>query len=96
MAVKKDVSLLMIKKSLVWEFPGSPAVRTLHFHCRAWVQVQSLVRELRSHKTIYGPPKKSSILEKFFVPSETYELKDCILDTLGEHKKMRARGPSWS
>ena len=30
------------------EFPGGPVVRIWHFHCRA--QVQSLVRELRSHK----------------------------------------------
>ena len=30
----------------MWEFPGSPVVRTPRFHCRG--QVQSLVRELRS------------------------------------------------
>ena len=94
MAVKKVVSLLMIKKSLVWEFPGSL------LSLQAWVQVQSLVRELRSSKTIcVAPPpkkKKKSILEKFFVPCETYVLQDCILDTIGERKKMRAQGLSWS
>ena len=31
-----------------WEFPGGPVVRTWRFHCRA--QVQSLIKELRSHK----------------------------------------------
>ena len=30
------------------DFPGSPVVKTLHFHCRE-ARVQSLVRELRSH-----------------------------------------------
>ena len=31
-----------------WDFPDSPGVKNLHFHCRgAWVQ--SLVRELISH-----------------------------------------------
>ena len=37
------------KKMQGKEFPGSPGVRTLRFHCRRPGD-QSLVRELRSHK----------------------------------------------
>ena len=39
---------LSIKNSS-WEFPGSPVFRTRYFHCLG--QVQSLVRELRCHKS---------------------------------------------
>ena len=39
-------------KSSNWKFPGSPVVRTWHFHC-CGPRVQSLVEELRSI-----PPKK--------------------------------------
>ena len=35
-------------KMKLWEFPGSLVVRISHF---AMAQVQSLVRELRSHKS---------------------------------------------
>ena len=40
---------LGFQPSLSWEFPGSPVVRTLSFHWQG-ARVQSLVRELRSHK----------------------------------------------
>ena len=38
-----------LKKCIYREFPGSPVVRTLCFHCLG-PRVKSLVRELRSHK----------------------------------------------
>ena len=40
--------------SVMAHFPGSPVVRTRHFHTGAWVQ--SLIRELRSHK-LFGMAK---------------------------------------
>ena len=46
-------------KSMFWEFPGGPGVRTLHFHCR----VRTLVGELRSHKP-HGVAKKIIITNK--------------------------------
>ena len=39
------------------DFPGSPVVRTLHFHTGAWVQ--SLIGELRSHK-LFGVAKPTN------------------------------------
>ena len=42
-------------KNQVRECPGGPVVRTQHFHYQT--QVQSLVRELRSHK-LRGAAKK--------------------------------------
>ena len=39
-----------------WEFPGSSMVRTLLSQQR--VQVQSLVREIRSHKSQFDPKKE--------------------------------------
>ena len=40
-----------------WEFPGSPVITTYHFHFYV-AQVQSLVGELRSHKSCCAAPKK--------------------------------------
>ena len=42
----------------LWDFPGCPMVKPLGFQGRG-VQVQSLVRELRSHMP-YGMAKKKS------------------------------------
>ena len=33
------------KKKKIWDFPGGPVAKTLHFQCRK-TQVQSLLREL--------------------------------------------------
>ena len=41
---------------MVWEFPGSSLVRTLHSLLRAWVQ--SLVKELRSSSYAMWPKRK--------------------------------------
>ena len=47
-----------IKKQQM-ELPGSPMVRTPHFHCQE-PQVQSLVEELRSHKLDSTAKKKKA------------------------------------
>ena len=44
------------KNSRIWDFPGGLVIKTLHFHCRG-KQVQSLIRELRSHM-LCGMAKK--------------------------------------
>jgi len=41
------------------DFPGGPVAKNLHFHCRG-AQVQSLVRELRSHIPHVLPKKKKN------------------------------------
>ena len=41
--------------------PGSPVVRTPRFHCLR-VQIQSLVRELRSHKLHGASVEKKSLM----------------------------------
>ena len=46
------------KKNLFRDFPGSPVVKTSRSQCR-WVQVQSLVRELRSCMLYIVPPQKN-------------------------------------
>ena len=53
----------MKKSSLMryQEFPGSPVVRTPRFHCLR-VQIQSLVRELRSHKLHGASVEKKSLM----------------------------------
>ena len=48
-----------ILKKIILDFPGSPVVKTLRFHCR--VQVQSLVGEV-PHATWYGKKKKKKKL----------------------------------
>ena len=50
-----------ISKSTEKEFPDSPVLRTTNFHCRA--QVQSFIRELRSHKP-HGEAKKEKRAQK--------------------------------
>ena len=41
-----------------WEFPGSPVVRTLHFHCRGFVfDAQSGNQDPTSHVMCPPPPK---------------------------------------
>ena len=46
----------------IWEFLGGPVVRTLHFHCMR-LQVQSLVKELKSLQAVNrSPTKKKKIL----------------------------------
>ena len=51
------------KKTLRRDFPGSPGVKTLCFHCRG-TQVQSLVRELRCCKLPGGAKKKKRERER--------------------------------
>ena len=48
----------IVSRALGQEFPGSPVVRTLHFHCPG-PRVRSLVRELRSHKLQSAAKKQS-------------------------------------
>lgn len=48
------------KKKKKEEFPGSPAFKTLHFNCLPRTRVQSLMRELRSHKP-NGTAKKDNL-----------------------------------
>ena len=45
-----------LKCYVVWEFPGSSLVRTLHSLLRAWVK--SLVKELRSSSYAMWPKRK--------------------------------------
>ena len=47
-----------LKCYVVWEFPGSSMVRTLHSLLRAWVQF--LVKELRSSSHAVWPKKKKN------------------------------------
>ena len=53
------------KKKNLREFPGSPEVRTLCFHCRGLL-VRSLVTELRFHK-LCGAAKKRKKRKKMFL-----------------------------
>ena len=60
---------ILHRKILPWEFPGSPVVRTRHFH--SMVQVQALVEEVISHKlcdTVKKTLKEAKIKKarKFF------------------------------
>ena len=45
------------KKKKEMDFPGCPVVKTVYFQCRG-AQVQSLVRELRSHMVQCSGGKK--------------------------------------
>ena len=49
---------MAIKFGLYREFPGSPVIKTLHFHCRGH-GVQSLVSELRPHLLHAVRPKQN-------------------------------------
>ena len=55
-----------LKCYVVWDFPGSSMVRTLHSLLRAWVQF--LVKELRSSSHAVWPKKK----KKCCIPSRSY------------------------
>ena len=48
-----------VKEAYMRDFPGSPVVKTPHFHCTLQgAQVLSLVRELRSHMPCSAAKKK--------------------------------------
>ena len=60
---KEKEKLESFSRKLVTEFPGSPLIRTPHFHCQGWVQL--LLRELRSQKPCDMPKRKKKFnLEK--------------------------------
>lgn len=51
------VFIILLRKPMVWEFPGSPEVRTLPFHCQGR-KVQSLVGELSPQASWSDKKKK--------------------------------------
>ena len=53
--------LVMLLKCRFWDFPGSPMVRTLHFHCKQGERVQSLVGELNPTWCLARPKKKRGL-----------------------------------
>ena len=55
-------TITKMKNLLEGKFPGNPVVRSLHFHCQE-PGIQSLVRELRSHKW-HSTGKKKKKKEK--------------------------------
>ena len=62
----------ILKNRVIFDCPGHPAVKTLYFYCRG-AHVQSLGRELRSHKLLGVARKKKTRVKRLNCSTTWYK-----------------------